>query len=84
MWPGRMFPVWELAGHSYGFITAIIRGLNLGGGSLSVGADTEKRNGCACLSPFCAISCRLAACMYLQILCISLGRSTVLGARSGN
>lgn len=62
------FPRRELAGHSYGFMTAIIRGAELRRRiAVSVGADTEKRNGCACLSPFCAISCPLlAACRYLS------------------
>lgn len=36
--------------------------------TVSAGADTEKRNGCACLSPFCAISCPCCLHGSLQVL----------------
>lgn len=46
------FPIWELAGHSYGFMTAIIRGTGFRRRiAVSVGADTEKRNGRALSKP---------------------------------
>jgi hypothetical protein len=62
------FPRWELAGHSHGFMTAIIRGTEFRRRiAVSVGADTEKRNGCALSKPVLRYFTSPSCCLHVSL-----------------